>query len=136
MRVFFKPKLEGFHEIAGAYYEFRLEIHNKGFSDSDIFGPSQNASAVYVMRRGKIIGFIIYYLTTTNDYYIQGSYVKPEYRCKGVYGALWADLVRRAKKNDVKGIEGGTHVKNKAMLATYKKYGREKTFQISYYKVR
>lgn len=56
--------------------------------------------------------------------WIYQSYVLPEFRGRGIYGAMWQKLVARAVELKAVSIQSGTHVQNTAMRTIAKKQGR------------
>ncbi len=62
--------------------------------------------------------------------FIMAAYVEPEYRQRGMYRALWEDLVHRSSKAGMKTIAGGIAPGNKAMIAAAKSVGRKPQYII------
>lgn len=66
-------------------------------------------------------------LGSSNRLWINQSYVKPEFRRRGVYTKMWEYVVEKAKELKVFEIASGTHPNNAEMRAVAKKLGRTET---------
>lgn len=94
---------------------------------------SWDQNAIIAHEEGKVIGVIVYKdQEWRKELHLVLGYVLPDYRRKGVYGALWGELVLIAQETKRPRIAGGTHVNNTSMQAVMEKLGREPVF-ISYY---
>lgn len=60
--------------------------------------------------------------------WVHFGFVAPEVRRHGLYGQLFARVVKAAQKLGAAEIHGGTHVDNKAMLECAEKLGRTRSF--------
>lgn len=58
-------------------------------------------------------------------FWIWLSYTAPLYRRHGLHNTLWKELVKRARKEGIKAIEGGINPDNAPMIAAAKRNGRE-----------
>jgi GNAT superfamily N-acetyltransferase len=58
------------------------------------------------------------------------SYVREEYRARGIYTAMYEAMRGEAKRMGVRSIESATHVRNVAMRAVAKRQGRAEDFVI------
>ena len=73
----------------------------------------------------EIVGVLCYeHQETANQFWISLVYVEPTSRKQGVYSALYAELITRAKDAKATRIVGSAHAENKAMQAVMGKFGR------------
>jgi predicted GNAT family acetyltransferase len=118
---------------AGSVLSYALtahaELHTKGWTDvSGLLGEERVIAAIDKKTK-QIAGVIAFYeLEDEKIFWIQLTYVTYVYRKMGVYKLMWKDLVKIAKEEQIRAIDGAHHVDNVAMGLTMRSVGRIPTF--------
>jgi hypothetical protein len=83
-------------------------------------------SAFYIqLECGAIVAALSYHkLADRSCYWIDMGYVVPSHRQGGLYGILYNALTEKAKKENIKTVEGEVSISNKPMIAVAKSQGR------------
>ena len=75
---------------------------------------------------GEIVGVLCFdKVESLNQFFVSLGYVEPTSRKKGVYTALYAELMTRAKDEKISRIVGTVRAENKAMQQVMGKLGRK-----------
>ncbi len=93
------------------------ELMTAGLADYEV-ALSHDDKAVVAFTQDNIIAGILVYreLKWLRQWWVLIGWVAPQYRRKGVYTRLWAELVKRARKNkNIESITGATSVLNERM---------------------
>jgi RimJ/RimL family protein N-acetyltransferase len=105
-----------------------LELQEKGFSDGSLNMLGNMHAFVGYAENGRDmlpVGVITFTVEIAR-LWIHQSYVLPEFRGRGVYSAMWAELVSHVTLNlpNIREITSAAHAKNQAMRAIAKRQGR------------
>lgn len=109
-----------------------VEINEKGFGDGTI-GPAwdQNAFVGFAMngREQIAVGVLTWrHFEHTKEVFVCTGYVLPEFRGRGVYTAMWHELIAKAMELKAGKITSGIHIRNEAMRRISAKFGRTEEF--------
>lgn len=104
------------------------DIEERGLGDGTLSVYADSHAFVGYARNGRDMlpaGVITFSHEPQADrVWIHQGYVAPEFRGRGVYGALWRTLVEHAGKLRAATIMSATHVRNEAMRAVARRQGR------------
>jgi len=108
-----------------------LDIEGRGLGDGTMSVFSSSNALVGFAENGRDrvpAGVITFqHIPEGDKVWIYQGYVLPEYRGRGIYRAMWNELVLKSLELKVSKIEGATHVRNKAMRDVARKLGRTET---------
>lgn len=107
-----------------------LDNIESGFSDGELnMGHSLKAFIGYAQNgRDMLPVGVITWDVDAARIWVHQSYVLPEYRGRGVYSAMWNELIDHAQGlPNVRSVQSATHVNNKAMRAIAARQGRRET---------
>jgi RimJ/RimL family protein N-acetyltransferase len=118
--------------ISGTEFHFKaievwLEIGRAGHHDGRSLSISwDDRVSVVVSKSGEIEALIVWRPVQWNlEAWISIGWVAPAKRRTGLYSKLYRAVKLQARKAGMQTISGGVSPKNKAMIATAKKQGRE-----------
>jgi L-amino acid N-acyltransferase YncA len=102
-----------------------LELQERGLGEP-VMNLNWDANVIAALADdGACIGVIVWqHIKWTRQVFVDLGYVAPAARQQGVYRALWAALVEKARELKVPHIYGITHLDNIDMRATARKLGR------------
>lgn len=104
-----------------------LEGVERGFSGSNEFNMNHNYRSLLALvpnGRDKVPAGVITWSITGNEAFLFQSYVDPEFRGRGVFTALWNELVAQAVNMRLTKIQSFVHASNVTMRAIAKRQGR------------
>lgn len=105
-------------------------LATKGWLEANQKGIGESNASIHWEQSG-IVAFSevlpVGVITWTNQpalgaFYIEQAYVEPEWRRRGVFRAMFADLVEQARERSVRLIRLGTHPRNEA-CSLYERMG-------------
>jgi ribosomal protein S18 acetylase RimI-like enzyme len=108
------------------------ECVEKGWNEDGTFNMHVTYRSLVAMApngRDRIpVGVITYnYDEKDGEIFVLQSYVEPEFRGRGIFTALWDELVAQAIKLKAVKIRSGVSPKNEAIRAIAKRQGRRET---------
>jgi ribosomal protein S18 acetylase RimI-like enzyme len=104
-----------------------LEGIERGFSGSNEFNMSHHYRSLLALvpnGRDRVPAGVITWNPTGNEAFLFQSYVDPEFRGRGVFTALWNELIAQAMNMKIVKIQSFVHASNSTMRAIAKKQGR------------
>lgn len=122
-------EIKHFRQISGSRaMEIAIEgeafLHAQGFSSPHLH-VQWNHEALVADVDGEAAGILVYAdVDWKNEVWVVLGYVRPHFRRRGIYRALWEALVVRARQAGRPRIGGDTSIKNKAMQQTMEALGR------------
>jgi ribosomal protein S18 acetylase RimI-like enzyme len=124
--------IEGINSTPAAELAVRgwLENVENGLSDGELnMGANLNAFVGYAQNGRDVLPVgVITWDVDAARIWVHQSYVLPEFRGRGVYSAMWNELVGHAQGlPNVRSIQSATHVNNKAMRTIAARQGRRET---------
>jgi RimJ/RimL family protein N-acetyltransferase len=106
-----------------------LDNVEHGLSDHELnMGANLQAFIGYIGNgRDMVPAGVITWNVDAARIWVHQSYVLPEFRGRGLYSAMFAELLKhvREKLPNVRSIQSATHVNNKAMRAIAARQGRQ-----------
>lgn len=101
-----------------------VELRSAGLTLPHIpLGWDHNALTASVEQ--DIVGVLTYqHLAYMKELHVGVGYVEPAWCRNGIYGLLWAELVRRARDLKVVAVSSTTHIGNAAMQTVALRQGR------------
>lgn len=110
------------------------ELTAKGLGDGRLVFHSNMSAIVGYAANGRdqeAVGVILFGLEPEfKRCWLTLSYVREEYRARGVYAAMYEALRGETRRMGLRTIESATHVRNVAMRAVAKRQGRLEEFVI------
>ena len=110
------------------------ELFAKGLTDGRLAFHAQMSAVVANAANGRDYepaGVVLFGLEPEfKRCWITLSYVKEEYRGRGVYSAMYVGLRAEALRMGIRTIESATHIRNQAMREVAKRQGRLEEFVI------
>ncbi len=110
------------------------ELTAKGLGDGRLMFHSNMSAIVGYAANGRdqeAAGVILFGLEPEfKRCWVTLSFVKEEYRARGLYTAMYEVLRGEARRMGLRTIESATHVRNVAMRAVAKRQGRTEEFVI------
>lgn len=107
-----------------------LDTLEHGYSDGTINMQAELKAFIGYAQNGRDmlpVGVVTFFVDNARIW-VQQSFVLPEFRGRGVYSAMWNELIGHAQDLPaVRSIESGMHVNNKAMRAIAARQGRRET---------
>lgn len=104
------------------------ELLARGLAPMETIG-NWDQQAVIASAGGVPVGVITYeHMKWRKVVWVHFGFVAPEVRRHGLYGQMFARVVKTAQKLGAVEIQGGTHVDNKAMLDCAQSLGRTPLF--------
>jgi GNAT superfamily N-acetyltransferase len=97
-----------------ALAEYETLLHEAEASEADmalaLFGPRPRCQAMFVERDGETVGFSLWYYNFSTfagrpGLYVEDVFVLPEHRGRGIGGAIFSELARRAVAEGCKRME-------------------------------
>lgn len=103
-----------------------FHLKRVGLLDESCTGLGYNYPAILARLDGWVAGILIYQEQDWNaQLFVSEGFVRSDFRQRGVYRALWNELLAVAREKGWYRISGVTHVNNDEMQAVMKKLGRE-----------
>jgi ribosomal protein S18 acetylase RimI-like enzyme len=116
--------------------EGHLENLNRGVGDPHSCGLGWENKALVAFEEGAAVGLIVYSEQEwKKTFFIEMGYVRPAFRRRGFYRALFKHLTARAREKEFRSISGTTHVENREMQETNRALGRQAAWIIYRYDV-